>query len=167
MVSVGQQAFIGLGAYGTIFLTQHGVPPYLAMVLAAHRRGVLALPLSVLVLRLRGGQFAIGTWVVAETLALLVALDTSLGGGTGISLTGLNVYEPTERQTGYTYWLTLGLRRRRARSSLLLLRSRHGAVAPGDPRRRGGRGLGRRPGAPAASCCCSCSPRSAAARPAR
>lgn len=107
LISIGQQAFLGLGAYATIFITQRGVPPYLAMVLAALVAGALALPVSLLVLRLRGGQFAIGTWVVAEVLALLVALDHDVGGGTGVSLTGLNVYPPAERQA-YTYWLTLG-----------------------------------------------------------
>lgn len=107
LISIGQQAFLGLGAYATIFLAQRGVPPYLAMIAAALIAGALALPVSLLVLRLRGGQFAIGTWVVAEVLALLVALDHDLGGGTGISLTGLNIYPPDDRQA-YTYWLTLG-----------------------------------------------------------
>jgi len=74
LVSVGQQAYIGLGAYGTIYLTQRGVAPYVAMVLAAIGAGVIALPTSLLVLRLRAGQFAIGTWVVAEVFALLVAV---------------------------------------------------------------------------------------------
>jgi branched-chain amino acid transport system permease protein len=127
MVSVGQQGFIGLGAYGTILLTKHGVPPYLAMILAAIGTGVLALPISVLVLRLRGGQFAIGTWVVAAALALLVTLDHGLGGGTGTSLTGLNVYDPTSRGS-YTYWLTLGFTVLLLGSALMLLRSRHGAA---------------------------------------
>jgi len=107
LISIGQQAFLGLGAYATIFIAQRGVPPYLAMVLAALVAGAIALPISVLVLRLRGGQFAIGTWVVAEVLALLIALDHDLGGGTGVSLTGLNIYPPDDRQA-YTYWLTLG-----------------------------------------------------------
>lgn len=106
LISIGQQAFLGLGAYATIFASQRGVPPYLAMVIAALAAGVLALPVSLLVLRLRGGQFAIGTWVVAEVLALLVALDHDVGGGTGVSLTGLNIYPPADRQA-YTYWLTL------------------------------------------------------------
>jgi len=113
LVSVGQQAFIGFGAYTTIYLTQHGVTPYLAVVLAAGASTVLAAILSPLLLRLRGGQFAVGTWVVAETLALLVALDKGLGSGTGISLRGLNIYSP-ELRRAYTYWLTLAF-------SLLLL----------------------------------------------
>src|SRR5262249_52476872 len=90
LVSVGQQAFIGFGAYATVFLAQHGVTPYLAVVLASLISAVLAVALAPLLLRLRGGQFAVGTWVVAEALALLIALDGSIGGGTGVSLRGLN-----------------------------------------------------------------------------
>jgi branched-chain amino acid transport system permease protein len=106
MVSVGQQAYVGFGAYATIYFTQHGVTPYLAVVLAALTSAGLAVLLAPLLLRLRGGQFAVGTWVVAETLALLVALDKGLGGGTGISLRGLNAYTP-ELRRAFTYWLAL------------------------------------------------------------
>jgi len=38
---------------------------------------------SLLVFRLRGSQFAIGMWVVAEVFRLLVTNDQSIGGGTG------------------------------------------------------------------------------------
>ncbi|GIE91959.1 branched-chain amino acid ABC transporter permease [Actinoplanes regularis] len=107
-VSVGQQAYLGSGAYATIFLTQHAVPPYLAVLLAAVASALLAVLLAPLLLRLRGGQFAVGSWVVAETLALLVALDADLGGGTGISLRGLNAYAPNLRRA-YTYWITLAI----------------------------------------------------------
>lgn len=127
MVSVGQQGFIGIGAYGTIFFTHHGVPPYLAMVLGAATAGALSLPLSVFVLRLRAGQFAIGTWVVAATLGILASLDKSFGGGTGTSLTGLNVYDHSKRE-GYTYWLTLSFAVVVLGMSLVLLRSRSGAA---------------------------------------
>ncbi len=106
LVSVGQPTFIGIGAYGTIFLTQRGVAPFLAIGLAAIVAAALAAVLAPIVLRLRGGQFAVGTWVVAEAIALLVMLDHSLGGGTGISLQGLNVFAPQVRRA-YTYWLAL------------------------------------------------------------
>jgi branched-chain amino acid transport system permease protein len=127
LVSVGQQSFIGFGAYATIFLTQHGVEPYLAVVLAALGAAGLAAALSPLVLRLRGGQFAVGTWVVAEAIALVVMLDQSLGGGTGISLRGLNVFAPQVRRA-YTYWLTLAFAIVLLGLLFLLLRSRSGAA---------------------------------------
>src|SRR5207244_10157663 len=49
--SVAQQAFIGIGAYGTVFLAAHGVPPYVAMVLATRLRGAVPVPLSLFALR--------------------------------------------------------------------------------------------------------------------
>jgi branched-chain amino acid transport system permease protein len=127
LVSVGQQTFIGFGAYGTIFLTQRAVSPYLAMVLAALACAALAALLAPLVLRLRGGQFAVGTWVVAETIALVVVLDQSLGGGTGISLRGLNIYPPAVRRA-YTFWLALAFTVLLLGALFLLLRRPAGAA---------------------------------------
>lgn len=76
-----------MGAYllfagGILF----GVPPLLAVPLAGLAAGLLALPVSVLVFRLRGAYFAIGTWVVAEVFRLVAAQMTLLGGGSGVSL---------------------------------------------------------------------------------
>jgi ABC-type branched-subunit amino acid transport system permease subunit len=126
LVSVGQQAFIGIGAYGTVYLCDHGVTPYLAMFLSALFSGVVAVPVSLLMLRLRAAQFSIGMWVVAEAFALLVTLDQSLGGGTGTSLIELNYFAPSSRQE-YTYWLTLGFTTFLLVLLFVLLRSRLGA----------------------------------------
>ncbi|MFC4148135.1 branched-chain amino acid ABC transporter permease [Micromonospora mangrovi] len=125
LVSVGQQCFIGVGAYATIWLTQQGLAPYAAIVLAPLAAGVLAVVLAPVVLRLRGGQFAVGTWVIAETAALLVMLDDDLGGGTGTSLRGLNAYPPPVRHA-YTYWLALAAAVLLFGALFLLLRSRSG-----------------------------------------
>jgi branched-chain amino acid transport system permease protein len=126
LISVGQQAFIGLGAYGTIFLTQQGITPYLAMILAGLFAGVVAVPTSLIMLRLRGGQFAIGMWVVAEVFGILVSLDLSLGGGTGVSLNGLDQFAPGYRQA-YTFWLTLACATVLLGLVFFLLRRRIGA----------------------------------------
>src|SRR5437762_665313 len=72
LVSVGQQAFIGIGAYAVVFLSvQHSVNPYLAMLLATLIGGAISIPLAAVMLWLRGGAFAIGMWVVAEVFAIL------------------------------------------------------------------------------------------------
>jgi branched-chain amino acid transport system permease protein len=126
LVSVGQQAFIGLGAYGTIWLVHHNLKPYEAMVVAALACGAISIPLSFVVLRFSGAQFAIGMWVVAEAAAILVSFDGSLGAGTGTSLIELNQYSPHQRQQ-YTYWLTLGFAAVFLVLVFLLLRSRLGA----------------------------------------
>lgn len=125
LVSVGQQAFIGLGAYGTVWLVNHNMKPYQAMVVAALFCGALAVPLSFVVLRFRGAAFAIGMWVVAEVAAIFVSFDQSLGAGTGTSLIELNYYTPDQRQE-YTYWLTLGMAVFFLGLLFVLLRSRLG-----------------------------------------
>ena len=106
LLSVGQQAFIGIGAYGTVFFANLGITPYIAMLLATVLAGAISLPISLFALRLRAAQFAIGMWVIAEVASLLVRLDRNLGAGTGISLIQLNQFDPNFRQA-YTFWLAL------------------------------------------------------------
>ncbi len=87
LVSVGQQAFVGLGAYamfaGVILLGLDPVPAILVGGIAAL---LLAIPTGFFAFRLQGAYFAIGTWVIAEVVRLLVAQWKTLGGGTGTSL---------------------------------------------------------------------------------
>ncbi len=126
LVSIGQQAYIGLGAYATVWLALRGVNPYLGMLLATLFCAAVAVPLSFVMLRFRGAQFAIGTWVVAEALAIWVSLDNALGAGTGTSLDQLDSYSPTSREH-YTYWITLGFTAFFIVALFLLLRSRLGS----------------------------------------
>ncbi len=126
LVSVGQQAFIGIGAYGTVYLTNHDVAPYTAMFGGTLIAAAIGVPASLLLLRLRDGQFAIASWVVAEVFAILVSLDESLGAGTGTSLIELNRYAPEDRRA-FTYWLALGATTIFLALLFLLLRSRLGA----------------------------------------
>ena len=87
IVSIGQQAYVGIGAYAVLALvTLWGLPPLLALPLAALAAGLAALPLGQILFRLRGPQFAIGSWVVAEAVRLGVAQIAALGGGSGQSL---------------------------------------------------------------------------------
>ena len=126
LLSVGQQAFIGIGAYATVFLAGLGVTPYLAMLLAALVAGAISVPISLFALRLRAAQFAIGMWVIAEVASIVVRLDQHLGAGTGISLTQLYQYEPNFRQA-YTFWLALGFTVAFLAALFVLLRSPFGA----------------------------------------
>jgi branched-chain amino acid transport system permease protein len=125
LVSVGQQAYIGIGAYGVLYLAQHGVEPFLALPIAAVACAVAAVPISLLVFRLRGGYFAIGTWAVAEVLALLTVRSASLGGGTGTNLPGLDGFDPVVLGA-YTYWAALAVAAITLIGCYLMLRSRVG-----------------------------------------
>jgi len=122
LLSVGQQAFIGMGAYATVFFANLGVPPYAAMLVATVVAGAISVPISLFALRLRAAQFAIGMWVIAEVASIVVRLDQNLGAGTGISLIQLNQYEPNFRQA-YTFWLALGFAVIFLAALFLLLRS--------------------------------------------
>jgi branched-chain amino acid transport system permease protein len=126
LVSVGLQAYIGLGAYATVWFALQGVNPYWGMVLATLFCMVVSVPLSFIVLRFRGAQFAIGTWVVAEAIAIYVSFDNQLGAGTGTSLLQLDSYAPSTREH-ITYWLALGMTAFFILIVFLLLRSRTGA----------------------------------------
>jgi len=106
LVSVGQQAFFGIGAYAAIRLSSFGVGVYPALLLGAVFAGLVALALSSFALRLRGGEFAIGMWVIAELFHLLVNLDGLIQGETGTSLIALNSFAPEARRD-YNYWLAL------------------------------------------------------------
>ncbi|MDG2034539.1 MAG: branched-chain amino acid ABC transporter permease [Rhodospirillales bacterium] len=87
LVSVGQQAFVGIGGYtifaAAIFL---GIDPLIGVLLAGIVAMILAVPTAFVIFRLRGAYFAIGTWVAAEVFRLLFAQWRALGGGTGTSL---------------------------------------------------------------------------------
>jgi branched-chain amino acid transport system permease protein len=125
LVSVGQQAYIGIGAYSVLYLAQHGFEPFVALPIAAVFCAVMAAPISLLVFRLRGGYFAIGTWAVAVVLSLLTIRSASLGGGTGTNLPGLDGFDPVVLGAD-TYWASLAVAVIALVGCYLLLRSRVG-----------------------------------------
>ena len=127
LVSIGQQAFFGLGAYAAIRLANLGLSVYPSLIVGALIVGLAALPLSYLMLRLKGGEFAIGMWVVSELAHLLVNLDTLVRGETGTSLIELNVYSIEERRA-FTYWAALAAMTAMLALVFWLLRSPLGAA---------------------------------------
>ena len=87
IVSLGQQAFLGLGGYALFFAALRlGWNPLEALLLAGVAGAAVAIPGALIVYRLQGAYLAIGTWVVAEVLRLIFSEVASLGAGSGISL---------------------------------------------------------------------------------
>lgn len=117
LISVGQQAYIGVGAYGLWLLGDvlH-IHPFISVVLAGVLAAIIALPVAPLMFRLRGGYFAIGTWVVAEVLRLVVSNVQATGGGSGKTVISAAKLSIPVRTDG-TYWIALGL----ALGSILLV----------------------------------------------
>ncbi|NQY61602.1 branched-chain amino acid ABC transporter permease [Cognatishimia sp.] len=112
LVSVGQQAYVGFGGYMLFALTMFAGLHPIAAILAAGLLGALAsIPVAVLIFRLRGAYFAIGTWVIAEVFRLGFAQVSALGGGSGSSLPVAIVKSLASKRAmrgSLSYWLALG-----------------------------------------------------------
>lgn len=130
LVSVGQQAYVGLGGYALFYLTgPANTNVYLALLLAGPFAGLIAIPVSFAVFRLRGAYFAVGTWVVSEIFALFASLILVLGAGSGLSLTVpiLRQISPARDVRDIVlYLMSLAVAVLVFAVVYLLLRSRHG-----------------------------------------
>ena len=130
LVSVGQQAYVGLGGYVLFASTiLAGLHPLLAVPVAGAVGAIVALPVAGLMFRLRGHYFAIGTWVVAEVFRLSASQISALGGGSGISLPAAMVVAmaPSRQLREFLiYWVALALMVAVLAAIVLLLRSRYG-----------------------------------------
>lgn len=118
LVSVGQQAYVGFGGYMLFALTMFGV-------LAT----ILSVPVALLIFRLKGAYFAIGTWVMAEVFRLSFAQVSALGGGSGSSLPVGVVKSLAASRSGreaLSYWLAFGAAITVMACVYLFLRSRRG-----------------------------------------
>jgi branched-chain amino acid transport system permease protein len=130
LVSVGQQAYVGLGGYLLFALAMFaGIPPLWAVPLVGLMAAVVSVPVAALVFRLRGAYFAIGTWVVAEVFRLLASQVSVLGGGSGTSLpvsVVLSIASTRQWREFAVYWTAFGLAALVLALIVALLRSRYG-----------------------------------------
>ncbi|HEX9326602.1 MAG TPA: branched-chain amino acid ABC transporter permease, partial [Reyranella sp.] len=87
IVTVGQHAFVGLGAYAFFgFLALAEWNPFASILLAGLTALVFAIPMMLIIFRLRAAYLSVGSWVVAETLMLGAGKLQAFGGGSGISM---------------------------------------------------------------------------------
>ena len=141
LVSVGQQAFVGFGAYMMFALViLFKLDPLVSIALAGLAGVLFAALTSLFLFRLQGAYFAIGSWVIAEVVRLLLAQWKALGGGTGTSLpTGVTRdmwgvsavghlfgLRPAQATDIVCYWLALALAMVTIGFVYRLLRSRQG-----------------------------------------
>jgi branched-chain amino acid transport system permease protein len=126
LVSIGQQAYVGLGGYALIVLADDlGVNPFVAVPLAGLVAAALALPTAALVFRFHGGYFAVGTWAIAEVYRLLVANTPALGRGSGRTLKAVFPLARESRELT-TYVLALAIGVAALVATYAVLRSRYG-----------------------------------------
>ena len=143
LVSVGQQAFVGIGAYTLwVFAEKFGLNPFVCVPIAGVVAALFAVPTAGLAFRLRGGYFAVGTWVIAEVYRLLVTQITWLGGGSGVSVNSAVAINRSTREA-VVFWIALGAAVGSIILVYLLLRSRRGlALKAVRDDETGARGLG-------------------------
>jgi branched-chain amino acid transport system permease protein len=130
LVSVGQQAFVGLGGY-TLYLCAlwGGFNPMVGLPLAGLLGMLISVPIVMLLLRLRGAYFTIGSWVVAEVFLQIFQLVPAVGGGSGISLPAAVVKSIAASRDGrefLIYWVFLALAVAVVAVIVVLLRTRYG-----------------------------------------
>lgn len=130
LVSVGQQAFVGLGGYIFFAVVIFGdVHPIAALALAGIITAIIAVPTALIAFRLQGAYFAIGTWVIAEVFRLGFAQISAMGGGSGMSLPAGIVKSISSSRAGrehLVYWVALGIALGSILMVFMLLRSRWG-----------------------------------------
>ncbi len=124
LMSIGQQAFVGIGAYALVVLAEDlGVNPFLTVPLAAGVAVIAALPASWLLFRLRGAYFAVATWVMAEVLRLIANASIDwLGGGRGRGVRSLTGFDRGLRED-LTFYVALALAVVAVAGTVWLLRS--------------------------------------------
>jgi branched-chain amino acid transport system permease protein len=130
IVTVGQHAFVGIGAYAFFgFTALWGLNPYLAIPLGGLVALVISVPTMILVFRLRTAYLAIGTWVVAELLMLAAGKLSAWGAGSGTSVPIsiiLSFGSTRGDRLATIYWLAFGLAAVAMLVTYFLLRSRIG-----------------------------------------
>lgn len=145
LISIGQQMFVGIGAYGLLTLAEsNGIDPWISVPLSGVVAALVSIPVAAFAFRLDGGYFAIGTWVVAEVVRLLVNENGSLRGGEVRALTrnALGGYSKDTR-ADITYWLALALAVGGTAIVVFVLRSRIGlSLRAMRDNASGARGLG-------------------------
>lgn len=110
LLSVGQQAFVGLGAYSLVVFGLHaGLNAFMVVPIAGLVGACGAAAMAPLAFRLKGAHFAVGTWVLAEVLRIVIANLPFVSGGSGVSVAptvrGLGI----ETRDALSLWSALGL----------------------------------------------------------
>ena len=131
LVSVGQQAFVGLGGY-VLYACALGlrINPLWGAPGALILSGALAVPIALVLFRLRGAYFAIGSWVIAEVFMQTAQLAPVIAGlNANLSLPAAVVKAVAanrDTREHLLYWLFLALLIFTLGIIVALLRSRYG-----------------------------------------
>jgi branched-chain amino acid transport system permease protein len=126
LVSMGQQVFVGLGAYTLFFASMSlEVAPYWVLPLAPLVCGLVAAVIALFLFRLREAYFAIGMWVFSEIVSLVVSKSEWLGGERGIGLRTARLVDARWLEP-LTFWASAAIATAALAGTYLLMKSRVG-----------------------------------------
>ena len=126
LVSMGQQVFVGLGAYSLFFASMSfNVAPYWVLPLALLVCAGVAAVIALFLFRLREAYFAIGMWVFSEIVSLVVSKSEWLGGERGMGLRTARLVAARWLEP-VTFWLSVAIAGGAIVGTYLLMKSRVG-----------------------------------------
>ncbi len=126
LVSMGQQVFVGLGAYCLFFASIWlKVAPFWVLPLAPLLCAAVAAVVALFMFRLREAYFAIGTWVFSEVVSLMISKTERLGGERGVGLPTARLIDPRWLEP-LTFWISDAIAIASVFGTYALLRSRVG-----------------------------------------
>jgi branched-chain amino acid transport system permease protein len=106
LASLGQAAFLAVGAYAAAIALQAGLAWPLALALAGVAGGAAGLAVGVLLRRLDGGPFALATLALAFVAQQIAAMAATVTGGhDGLWLTGPGVDAPSRATLFAAAWV--------------------------------------------------------------
>ena len=85
-VSLGYSAFLGIGAYATVLLSQRGMDPFLTLPLGAALAAAFSILIGLPAFRLRGPYFTIATIGVGEAVRVSASSVSFTGGSSGLRM---------------------------------------------------------------------------------
>lgn len=107
LLSLGMQAFIGIGGYSlAVFSVTYGINIYLAILMGALASVIFGIVVSPALFKMSGVYFAIGSWVIAEALIIAFSNWSFVKNAQGIGIS--TVYRVSNTQIYFTA-LILGI----------------------------------------------------------
>lgn len=126
LLSFGQQAFVGLGAYMLFESSQRlGISPLLMLPVAALFGALVAALIAPALFRLRDAYFSVALWVFAEVMYLLISGTDWLGSTAGRPLDTSHIGD-IERFQLQAFWVACTIGFGTVAGVLALMRSRLG-----------------------------------------
>lgn len=126
LVSMGHQAFVGIGAYLLFFLSERwSLHPFALIPLAGVACALVAAVIAPFLFRLRDAYFSIGMWVFAEIVYIVVSKTRELGQTSGVPLKAIRLVD-VETFARNTFWIAAVIALAATGGVYLLMRSRLG-----------------------------------------